>query len=244
MFEVKEFDATEATGVTQSVRVVEKDGEPWFVAVDVCKALELVKPNTATRMLGSDEKQWVAKSEISNVQPMYISIPNRGLTVVSESGLYKLIMRSDKPQARPFQDWVTKVVLPAIRKDGAYIQGEEKVATGEMSEDELVLQAVGILQKKVDRLKAEKQAVEGERDQLQHELDHMTIGEYCVEIGEYLTQSMKGRLSHRCRKIANREGITLEKVAMKLERNGKIIDTAANVYPRHVLDSAMEELVA
>jgi len=57
------------------------------------------------------------------------------LTLLSESGLYKLIMRSDKPTARPFQDWVTRDVLPAIRKDGAYIMGEEKVRTGEMPED-------------------------------------------------------------------------------------------------------------
>ena len=51
--------------------------------------------------------------------------PSLGL--ISESGLYKLVMRSDKPEARQFQDWVTRVVLPAIRKDGGYIQGEEKV---------------------------------------------------------------------------------------------------------------------
>lgn len=51
--------------------------------------------------------------------------------VIAESGLYKLVMRSDKPNAKDFQDWGTAVVLPAIRKDGAYILGEEKVATGE-----------------------------------------------------------------------------------------------------------------
>lgn len=51
-------------------------------------------------------------------------------------------MRSDKPQARLFQDWVTRDVLPAIRKDGAYIMGEEKVASGEMDEDEFVLKAI------------------------------------------------------------------------------------------------------
>ena len=68
-------------------------------------------------------------------------------SLVSESGLYKLIMRSDKPEARKFQDWVTREVLPAIRKDGAYIMGEEKVRTGEMDEDELVLRAVAILQR-------------------------------------------------------------------------------------------------
>jgi hypothetical protein len=64
------------------------------------------------------------------------------LTLISESGLYKLIMRSDKPEAKAFQDWVTKVVLPAIRKDGGYVMGEEKVVTGEMSEDELVLKVM------------------------------------------------------------------------------------------------------
>ncbi len=49
--------------------------------------------------------------------------------LVTESGLYKLVLRSDKPEAKEFQHWVTSVVLPAIRKDGAYIEGEEKVAS-------------------------------------------------------------------------------------------------------------------
>lgn len=57
------------------------------------------------------------------------------VTLLSESGLYKFILRSDKPQARPFQDWVTREVLPSVRKTGGYILGEEKVATSEVSED-------------------------------------------------------------------------------------------------------------
>ncbi|ADZ65369.1 BRO family protein [Brucella melitensis] len=58
---------------------------------------------------------------------------------VSESGLYKLIMRSRKPEAKKFQNWVTQVVLPAIRKDGMYVRGEEKVSAGEMDLEELTL---------------------------------------------------------------------------------------------------------
>ena len=77
------------------------------------------------------------------------------MVTISESGLYKLIMRSDKPEAQDFQNWVTRVVLPSIRKDGAYIMGEEKVASGEMDEDEFVLKAMTILQSKVERLKQE-----------------------------------------------------------------------------------------
>lgn len=57
------------------------------------------------------------------------------MVTILENGLYKLIMRSDKPEARDFQNWVTRVVLPAIRKDGAYIIGEEKVSSGEMDEE-------------------------------------------------------------------------------------------------------------
>jgi len=59
--------------------------------------------------------------------------------VVNRGGLDRLIMRSDKPEARAFQDWVIRTVLPAIRKDGGYIMGEEKVVTGEMDEDVFIL---------------------------------------------------------------------------------------------------------
>lgn len=73
-------------------------------------------------------------------------------TLISESGLYKVILRSNKPEARQFQNWVTEAVLPAIRKDGMYVQGEEKVVTGEMTEDELIRKAMTLLDKKVERL--------------------------------------------------------------------------------------------
>lgn len=113
-----------------NIRVVELDGQPWFVASDVRRVLGIAQAGSNFTFLSKDE-----------VQPL-----PRGLTsgkgmgralVLSESGLYKFILRSDKPEAKAFQDWVTRVVLPAIRKDGAYVMGEEKVATGEMSETNL-----------------------------------------------------------------------------------------------------------
>ncbi|GEM_PF-3764566 len=77
--------------------------------------------------------QKVADDEVTKVNRINLGeAPGRQMALVSESGLYKLVMRSDKPQARLFQDWVTRDVLPAIRKDGAYVMGEEKVASGEM----------------------------------------------------------------------------------------------------------------
>jgi prophage antirepressor-like protein len=142
----------------QDVRVVELEGQPWFVAADVCKAIGFnvkadgtVNTTHALRNLTPDEFITHQMSE-----------KGRPSNIISESGLYKLIMRSDKPEAKAFQDWVTRVVLPAIRKDGAYIMGEEKVATGELSEDELLEKAFGILQRKVDRLTQEKVALQAE----------------------------------------------------------------------------------
>ncbi len=62
--------------------------------------------------------------------PAYMAL-HHSMKAISEAGLYALILRSNKPEAKAFQKWVTSVVLPAIRKDGAYVIGEEKVATGE-----------------------------------------------------------------------------------------------------------------
>lgn len=91
------------------VRALSVDGKPWFVAKDVCDALAL--DHTALRKLDDDEKG-------------RDSIPTPGgdqqVSVVSEPGLYKLVMRSRKPEAKAFQRWVTHEVLPAIRRHGAY----------------------------------------------------------------------------------------------------------------------------
>lgn len=85
--------------------------------------------------MNSAPTQRVALSEGLNFNNLFAERGNPRITLISESGLYKLIMRSDKPEAKEFQDWVTKTVLPANRKDGVDIMGGEKVATGKMSED-------------------------------------------------------------------------------------------------------------
>lgn len=114
------------------------------------------------KKVANDERRVLKASDL----PKSVLGSAPSITVVSESGLYKLIMRSDKPEARRFQDWVTRDVLPAIRKDGAYIMGEEKVATGEMDEDAFVLKAYEMLKRKVERLAQEKEQLTTERDGL------------------------------------------------------------------------------
>lgn len=102
--------------------MIDIDGQPWFVATDVCRVLEL--SNTSVKVKALDADEWSKKN---------LNLPGLGAAmVVSEPGLYKLISRSNKPVAKAFDRWVRHDVLPAIRKDGGYIQGEEKVKTGDI----------------------------------------------------------------------------------------------------------------
>lgn len=105
----------------QTVRVVEKQGEPWFVANDVCDVLGLTNPRQALTALDDDEKADVSLSYTSSngVQQ------SRTVNIINESGLYVLILRSRKATEKgtvqhKFRKWVTSEVLPSIRKTGQY----------------------------------------------------------------------------------------------------------------------------
>lgn len=95
----------------QQVRTVERDGEVWLIAKDVCDILEIANARDAISALDDDEKANVAISDGSQI---------RHYNAVSESGLYALVFRSNKPEAKAFSRWVRKEVLPAIRKTGSY----------------------------------------------------------------------------------------------------------------------------
>lgn len=155
-------DLTERAFHAHRVRTVSIDGQLWFLATDVCDMLGFTTTAGAAhsiRHLDPDQKRRVSKSDV-NVGD--VSFPNRGTIVINESGLYWLILRSDKPEARQFQDWVTRVVLPSIRQHGGYIMGEEKVTTGEMSEDELLSKAVQMVTRKVERLRPNNLGMQSE----------------------------------------------------------------------------------
>ena len=106
----------------KQVRVVRRDGSPWFVAKDVCDVLGIVNPSRAVASLDEDERGTVPGSKLHSAE---VSAPNRGLITVSESGLYALIFQSRKAEAKAFRKWVSSTVLPAIRKTGSYVSGEE-----------------------------------------------------------------------------------------------------------------------
>lgn len=95
----------------RQVRVTMIDGEPWFVAADVCSILELDKTWNALNRLDDDEKGATLISTLGGPQTM---------SIVNEPGLYTLILSSRKPEAKVFKRWVTHEVIPEIRKTGAY----------------------------------------------------------------------------------------------------------------------------
>lgn len=99
----------------QHVRVLQRaDGEPWFVAADVCAALDLGNPTMALRRL-DDEK---ALNSIEGLSKL--AGGNEQANIINESGLYSLILTSRKPEAKRFKKWVTADMLPAIRRQGYY----------------------------------------------------------------------------------------------------------------------------
>lgn len=93
------------------IRIIQIDGIPWFVLADVCKALGLTNTSNAARPLDDSEK---------GLHPIKTPGGEQTLNVVSESGLFAVVLRSDKPRARPFFKWVTSEVLPQIRQTGSY----------------------------------------------------------------------------------------------------------------------------
>ncbi|UWQ03973.1 Bro-N domain-containing protein [Aliiroseovarius crassostreae] len=98
--------------------VWDREGEPWFIAKEVFDVLGFTGNAVVNYLRRLDEEE-KTKEKLANLTESKVWTGNSIRWFISESGLYKLIMRSNKPEAQQFQDWVTKVVLPAIRKDGA-----------------------------------------------------------------------------------------------------------------------------
>lgn len=115
------------------IRTITVDGDPWFAAADVCKVLDIANPRDAVRTLDDDE---VADHGVGSTDTLV-------LKVISEAGLYSLILRSRKPEAKAFKRWVTHDVLPTLRRTGQY-----EVAPVELNEIEVARRYVAALEEK------------------------------------------------------------------------------------------------
>ena len=119
------------------VRTLTIGGEAWFVAADVCKALELGNPSMTVERLDDDEKGISTIDTLGGKQRM---------AIINEPGLYSLVITSRKPEAKAFKRWITHEVIPAIRKRGVYITDEKLKLLAEKPEMlDVLIQALYIL---------------------------------------------------------------------------------------------------
>lgn len=143
---VSKFELETFTFNEQPLRTVMIDDKPWFVSSDVAKLLGILPRvlffHSRRVAAAPDEVRTLIKSDAKGghqIKDLFQGTAN-AVGLLSESALYKVLLRAQQknPGVREFQDWVTKEVLPRIRKSGSYIKGEEKVALGEMSADEFI----------------------------------------------------------------------------------------------------------
>ena len=125
------------------IRTVSINNEPWFVASDICKALDISNPSVAIARLDEDERS-----------KFNLGRQGEG-NIVNEYGLYSLVLASRKPEAKKFKRWITHEVIPSIRKHGGYIAGQDT-----MTDDQLLAKALLVAQSKIaerDQIIAQKQ---------------------------------------------------------------------------------------
>lgn len=192
------------------VRMVQKGGEPWFVLSDLCKVLELSTPSRVSERLDRDEKGVSLIHTLGGAQKV---------TVVNESGMYAVILRSDKPQAKPFRKWITSEVLPSIRKTGKYEMkpsDDLKAKRVETAQANANVRKASLLLKIADSTKTQYKEV------LQAHVTKLLTGEFLLPLPEV------NELTYSAGEIAERLGTTACKIGhlanthgMKTEYYGK-----------------------
>jgi len=145
-----------------NIRTIDRDGEIWFVAADVCSALEIINPTRSLKRLDDDEKGLHSMKTLGGKQDV---------TIISESGLYSLILTSRKTQAKLFKRWVTHDVLPAIRKTGSYTAPKQQDLS--LKEHRAILSRITNLTSKMAKIK----------DAMEHKQTWLEITVLCDTIG-------------------------------------------------------------
>lgn len=174
---------------TNEVRTVEMDGEPWFVLKDVCEVLGLTTPARVAERLDEDEVSLTHLTDSMGRQ--------QSTTIINESGLYHVILRSDKPEAKPFRKWVTSEVLPSIRRTGSYMMPK-------LSKE---LQAIFLLDSRTAELDQRLTAVEntmvvdyGQQQTLKNAVNHRVVVEVLggKSSPAYNDPHVRGRVFSEC----------------------------------------------
>jgi prophage antirepressor-like protein len=211
------------------VRVKESGGMIWFVAKDVCDALDIRNHRQAVEAFDAEEKGVCLIDTPGGPQEML---------VVSEPGLYRLVMRSDKPEARHFQKWVFHDVLPSIRRTGSY-------AVKPLSLAEQLLASAQALVRQEQELSALRGQVEYHEERIGKAMDtaehafrrsesnhgHFSVMGYCIRTGRHLDVQEAARHGTRLTRLCKGLGIPVAKVADP--RFGKVNTDPEDILREH-----------
>jgi prophage antirepressor-like protein len=176
------------------------DGEPWFVAVDVCSVLGLGNPTQALARLDEDEK--------SSIRATLITDEGRAgqgaqsFTIVNEPGLYRLVLSSRKPEARRFKRWVVHEVLPTIRKTGAF------VTDAAAASDPILAQAQMLIEMRLKQIAQEQRlaAIEQRIDTLPAPTTHLSVLAFANLNGIRLDNRLASVLGKHCAALTRLNG--------------------------------------
>ena len=200
------------------VRVVNIDGEPWFVATDVAAILELANVRSSLALLDADER---------GVQTVDTPGGAQQMNCINEPGLYSLILRSRKPEARDFKRWVTHEVLPSIRKHGGYLT-EDKIEEVLTNPDTIIE-----LAQELKRARKAREAMESYARELEPKADAYT-------------RFMDGDGSYSIGSVAKMLGLSQNKLFDRLRGAGILIakghmrNTPYQKYMHHFVVKASE----
>ena len=178
------------------IRTAIIDGEPWFVAADVCRALEIKNSRDVVARLDEDEKGVVLIDTLGGKQEM---------TTVSESGLYSLVLGSRKPEARAFKRWITHEVIPSIRKTGAYGKPMSQLEIVKYSLDKLIEQ-----ERQVQAIKEEQAFIRTKINDLEAKLN--------PTVGMEDWYAIAGYISLKKYRVPSSDYASLGKLASRLSR--------------------------
>ncbi|MBN7567257.1 BRO-N domain-containing protein [Mycobacteroides abscessus] len=161
-----------------SVRVVVIGGEPWFVLADLCKVLGILSSSAVT-----DVKKRLDQGTLDSTKVMNSAGYMRETDIVSEAGMYEVVIRSDKPEAVEFRRFVTGTVLPSIRKHGGYLT-EEKIEEVLLSPDTIIRLATDLKNERSLRIALEEQR-ELDRPALEYVDTHVVVDDDVMLIEDW-----------------------------------------------------------
>ena len=202
------------------LRTVMQDGEPWFVAADVCRALEISNNRDALSRLDADEKGVASTDTPGGRQEM---------AIVSEAGLYSLVLGSRKPEAKQFKRWITHEVIPSIRQHGVY--ATPQTAERLLNDPDFAIKLFQQIKDERDksaRLESENHELVVENGQLVWKNKELTTR---AEQAEELARKNEAKAVFADSFIANAENVNFQDMARLIQnRGGNVTQTQLIAY--------------